>query len=57
MPVLLRKIDKIFPTLCLLWAEIEVAKMRNLNMLNRYRLTKKELELYGCNGDHGNGFF
>lgn len=31
--------------------------MRNLNMLNRYRLTKKELELYGCNGDHGNGFF
>lgn len=30
--------------------------MRNLNMLNRYRLTKKELELYGCNGDQGNGF-
>ena len=26
MPVLLRKIDKIFPTLCLLWAEIEVVK-------------------------------
>lgn len=30
MPVLLRKIDKIFPTLCLLWAEIEVVKMRGL---------------------------
>lgn len=28
--------------------------MRNLNMfLNRFRLTKKELELYGCNGDEG----
>ena len=30
MPVLLRKIDKIFPTLCLLWAEIEVEEMRGL---------------------------
>lgn len=33
MPVLLRKIDKIFPTLCLLWAETEVARMNGWEAL------------------------
>lgn len=31
--------------------------MRNLETLNKYRLTKKELELYGIQGDSGNGIF
>lgn len=29
--------------------------MRNLNWLDKYRRTDKELEIAGCTGDEGNG--
>lgn len=31
--------------------------MKDLNTLNQYRLYKRELEVYGRNGDEGNGVF
>lgn len=31
--------------------------MRNLNWLDKYRRTDKELEIAGCKGDEGNGVF
>lgn len=31
--------------------------MRNLNWLDKYRRTDKELEIAGCTGDEGNGVF
>lgn len=31
--------------------------MKNLDLLEKYRLRDKEKECYGCNGDSGNGMF
>lgn len=31
--------------------------MKDLHTLDKYRLPKKELEIYGVNGDRGNGIF
>lgn len=31
--------------------------MRNLNTLDKYRLVRKEIEIYGVRGDEGNGCF